>query len=460
MTNSPRILIAGTQSGVGKTTLSTAIMACLKKRGYAVQPYKVGPDYIDPGYHFAATGRISRNLDCWMLGEDTVKEVFARASKDADISVIEGVMGLYDGLGPTSISSSAHVAKTLGAPVVLVIDVRSMARSSAAVILGYIKMDPSVKIAGVILNKVGTARHFRFLKEAIEEVCSIPVLGFVRREKKIELPERHLGLLPSAEKKGLLEHIESMTEAVEEGVDIEKIVSLARAYEICPEPALNIFPKKASECKVRVGVFRDEAFNFYYQDSLDLLQMLGGEIVECSPLRNSSLPADLHGLYIGGGFPEMFLKELSQNQAFKNDLKRAAGSGMPIYAECGGLMYISSSITDFEGKEYQVAGVLPGRCKMGKKRAALGYVTATALADSILCSRGVNLRGHEFHYSVFESSQKYTYAYELTRWGEESRRLDGVAVGNILASYAHLHFAGCPEAAVKFLLTCEKFKKS
>lgn len=460
MQNIPRILIAGTHSGVGKTTLSTAIMACLAGRGYCVQPYKVGPDYIDPGYHSAATGRISRNLDCWMLGEDTVRELFIRSAADADISIVEGVMGLYDGLGSTSTGSSAHVAKTLNAPVLLVLDVRSMARSAAAVVLGCMRMDPGVRLAGVILNRVGSQRHYRILKEAIEDTCRVPVVGYVHRQAGIELPERHLGLLPTAEKAGLADHIKALAKAVEEGIDLGQVVALAREAGTCPVPSTRVFPEKKTDCRVRIGVVRDQAFNFYYQDGQDLLGALGADLVGCSPLKDGGLPGDLHGLYIGGGFPEMFLEELSQNERFKNDLTSAAGSGMPVYAECGGLMYLASSIADFNGNEYPAAGLLPGRCRMAKKRAALGYVTATALHDNILCSRGTALRGHEFHYSTLELQQKYTGAYRLTRWGEEPAREDGVVAGNILASYVHLHFAGCPGAAMKFIDSCERYKEN
>ncbi|HOV78675.1 MAG TPA: cobyrinate a,c-diamide synthase [Bacillota bacterium] len=458
MKKRPRILIAGTQSGVGKTTISAAVMSCLTKRGYKVQPYKAGPDYIDPGYHFAATGRTSRNLDCWMMSEDTVREVFLRASYDADISVIEGVMGLYDGVGSTALGSTAHVARVLEIPVLLVLDARSMARSAAAVVLGYIKMDPAIRIAGVILNKVGSFRHYEILRKAVEEVCNVPVLGYVRRQEAVELPERHLGLLPAAEKAELDEHIEAMTAAFEEGVNIEKIVELARSAENCREPEDKVFPDKKLLRRARIGVFRDRAFHFYYQDSIDLLEMMGGEIVECSPLNSTQLPADLQGIYAGGGFPEMFLNELSLNGPFRNDVKRAASDGMPVYAECGGLMYLSSFICDFEGREYPAAGVLPGRCKMGKRRAGLGYVTARSLCDSIICNRGDLLRGHEFHYSVFESDAELTYAYQLSRWGERNSKYEGAVLGNIHASYVHLHFAGCPDSAGKFIDSCEKFK--
>lgn len=459
MQNFPRILIAGTHSGVGKTTLSTAIMACLARRGYRVQPYKVGPDYIDPGYHNAATGRVSRNLDLWMLGEDTVRELFIRSAGDADLSIVEGVMGLYDGLGSTSSGSSAHVARILNTPVLLVVDVRSMARSAAAVVLGYKQLEPGLKIAGVILNRVGSERHYRMLKEAIEDTCLIPVVGCVHRQAGIELPERHLGLLPTAEKNGLSEHIETMAKAVEVGIDLDQIVALAGEAATCPAPSRKVFPEKAVEPRVRIGVVRDQAFNFYYQDGLDLLRVMGAELVACSPLDGGGLPQNLHGMYIGGGFPEMFLERLSQNELFKEDLKMAAGAGMPVYAECGGLMYLAYSVSDFEGNEYSVAGLLPGRCRMERKRAALGYITATSMQDNILNTRGKALRGHEFHYSTLQLFDKFDRAYLLTRWGENSAREDGVVAGNVLASYVHLHFAGCPDAAARFIDHCEKYKE-
>ena len=459
MQNMPRIVIAGTHSGVGKTTLATALMACLTGRGLRVQPFKVGPDYIDPGYHNAATGRVSRNLDCWMLGEETVREVFIRSASGADLSVIEGVMGLYDGRGATSSGSSAHVANLLKAPVLLVLDVRSMARSAAAVVLGFQHMDPGVKICGVLLNRVGSLRHYNILKEAIETTCDLPVVGYVRRQAGIELPERHLGLLPTSEKSGLADHIGKLAKAVEEGVDPERIISLAKGAGICPAPSYRVFPDRKRDPQVRIGLVRDQAFTFYYQDGLDLLEALGAELVECSPLKGEGLPGPLHGLYIGGGFPEMFLQDLSRNERFKRDLGAAANSGMPIYAECGGLMFLAAAIVDFEGNEYPAAGLLPGCCRMEKKRAALGYVTATSLQDNILCSRGTSLRGHEFHYSTLELSRQSAAAYLLTRWGDEPSREDGVVMGNLLASYVHLHFAGCPGAAQTFIKSCEAFKK-
>lgn len=461
MMKTPRLLIAGTNSGVGKTTLSTAIMASLSKRGLNVQPFKVGPDYIDPGYHTAATGRLCRNLDWWMLGEETLRELFIRSAEQADISIIEGVMGLYDGIGASANSSSAHVAKILETPVILVLDVRSMARSAAAVVLGYQQMDPGVNISGVILNRVGSRRHYRILKEAIESNCRIPVVGYVYRQpEEIQLPERHLGLLPTAEKSRLPEHLTAMRQAVEEGIDFEHLIALAKETESIKKPENHVFPDMPGTYKVRLGLVQDQGFNFYYQDALDLLTAFGAELVPCSPLSGQGLPANLHGLYIGGGFPEMFLEELSRNTLFQQELKAATDSGMPVYAECGGLMYLTTSIIDFNNRNYPAAGLIDGRCRMGQKRAGLGYVTAVALHDSLICSRGASLRGHEFHYSTLELGREYQGAYRLAKWGEGTTWQDGVITDNILASYVHLHFAGCPDAARKFIESCEKYKNS
>lgn len=458
MSSIPRLLIAGTNSGVGKTTLSTAIMASLHKRGLNVQPFKVGPDYIDPGYHNAATGRVCRNLDWWMLGEETLRELFIRAAADADVSIIEGVMGLYDGIGATANSSSAHVAKILETPVILVLDARSMARSAAAVVLGYQQMDPAVNICGVILNRVSSLRHYRILKEAIESNCRTPVVGYVYRQPDIQLPERHLGLLPTTEKSRLPEHLTAMQQAVEEGIDFAHLIALAGETVSLPKPGRRVFPDMPGEPRVRLGLVQDRGFNFYYQDALDLLTAFGAELVPCSPLSGQGLPADLHGLYIGGGFPEMFLEELSRNTLFQKDLKAAVASGMPVYAECGGLMYLTTSIVDFNNRKYPAAGLIDGCCRMGQKRAGLGYVTAKALDDNILCSRGDSLRGHEFHYSTLELGREYQRAYRLAKWGEQTAWQDGVITANILASYVHLHFAGCPDTAGRLIESCEKYK--
>lgn len=457
MKNFPRLVIAGVHSGVGKTTLSTAVMGALTRLGLKVQPFKVGPDYIDPGYHTAATGRVSRNLDAWFLGVDGVREMFARSAGDADISVIEGVMGLYDGRGSGEEGSTAQVAKILRAPVMLVLDARSMARSAAALVTGYKYFDSGVNLAGVFLNRVGGDRHYHLLKEAIEQNCGVPVLGRAGRWDGLELPERHLGLLPTAEKEGVLPYIKALSEKITGGIEVERLLELARSVPAPPPPSRRVFPSAGPPASVRLGVVMDSAFNFYYHDGLDLLGALGAEIVPCSAL-DGAFPGDIDGLYIGGGFPEMFARELSGNHAFIQGLRAAHARGMPIYAECGGFMYLTRAVTDFQGERHQMAGVIPGECRMQSKRAALGYVTATALADNILVAGGQSIRGHEFHYSTLELDQGSPGAYRLFKEGVGGSRADGYVRGNLLASYLHIHFAGHPEAAGRFINKCLEYK--
>jgi len=452
----PRVMIAGTHSGAGKTTIATAVMAMLHKKGLRVQPYKVGPDYIDPGFHRAATGRVSRNLDTFFLGEAGVKEVFVRSAASADICVIEGVMGLYDGIGAGDEGSSARVAEILGCPVILVVDARSMARSAAAVVWGYANLPGGISLAGVILNRVGSERHFNILTEAIEEKTGVPVLGGILRDHALHMPERHLGLVPSVENEQVREVKDILAERVAKGVSAEKLVNLARSA-----PALgaeeNIFAVEPGE-PVRLGIVRDSAFNFYYQDGLDLLSAMGAELVYCSALVDRALPERVDGLYIGGGFPEMFIEQLADNRPFIDDLKRRVITGLPVYAECGGLMYLCRSIADFAGREHAGAGILPARCRMEKKRVALGYVKATALRDNVLVPRGAVLRGHEFHYSSI-TGHNLVPGWELRKPGASAGRPDGHAAGNVLAGYLHIHFAGSPDAACGFIKSCADYRR-
>ncbi|MFZ5631812.1 MAG: cobyrinate a,c-diamide synthase [Bacillota bacterium] len=455
----PRIVIAGVHSGVGKTTVATALMRTLARSGLKVQPFKVGPDYIDPGYHTEATGRFSRNLDAWFLGDDGVREMFIRSAAGADISVIEGVMGLYDGRGSGGEGSTAHVAKVLGAPVILVLDARSMARSAAAMVLGYKNFDPQINLCGVILNRVGSQRHFLLLKDAIQSSTGVSVLGRISYSAGMELPERHLGLLPTAEKNNLAPLLDLMAHKIGEELDLEGLVQLAKKAPALPPPAVRVFPETPADPAVRIGLVLDDAFNFYYRDGLDFLSALGAEIVPCSALEGK-LPPDLDGLYIGGGFPEMFAGRIAQNREFIAGVRREVRRGMPVYAECGGMMFLSEGITDFNGREYPMAGIIPGKTVMLKKRAALGYVTALTLKDNILARSGRRIRGHEFHYSVMHGLNQPDHAYLLAKEGEEDPRPDGYACGSLLASYLHIHFAGCPEEARNFVEACRAFRSS
>ena len=453
----PRIVIAGVHSGVGKTTVATSLMKALTLSGLKVQPYKVGPDYIETYYHTEAAGRWCRNLDAWFLDGDGVREMFARSAGGADVSIIEGVMGLYDGRGAGDEGSTAHVARLLDAPVVLVVNARSMARSAAAMVLGYKSFDPAVRLCGVILNRVGSERHYRLLRESIEEGTGVPVLGRVSYSPGVELPERHLGLLPAAERKNVKLLLEEMAHQIKEGLDLDMLVKLARSAPSFSPPEKRVFPEVPARPEARLGVVLDSAFNFYYRDGLDLLSSLGAELVTCSALEGG-LPPDLDGLYIGGGFPEMFAGEIARNSEFIDGVRRAYSSGMPIYAECGGMMFLSRGVTDFSGHRHPMAGLIPGETVMLGKRAALGYVTARVLGDSILAPAGSIIRGHEFHYSELKGADTSRQAYLLKKEGEERSRADGYADGSLLASYLHIHFAGCPKEAGSLVKACRNYR--
>ena len=466
MTLLPRLMFAGTNSGVGKTTITTAVMTALTRQGYKVQPYKVGPDYIDPGYHLAATGKISRNLDSWFLDLDGIVEIFIRSAVNADLSVIEGVMGLYDGYGTGEDGSSAQVAKLLKCPTVLILDARSMARSAAAVVYGFRNFDPKVPIVGAILNRVGSDRHYRILKDSVESNCGIPVLGAIKRNELLVMPERHLGLVPTSEKNDMKERLDMLAATVSASIDLERLVLLAKQAEELTEPEKKLFPIKSltygTQSNVRIGVARDEAFNFYYQDGLDLLSALGAELVFFSPVHDNHLPPELDGLYLGGGFPEMFLDALGNRKTFLSDIREAVASGMPVYAECGGFMYLTEAIEDFSGKKVDMAGVVPGYCRMEHRRAALGYVTATFLKDTVLAPQGTVIKGHEFHYSTYFAPESVlpVPAYLMVKSDGSMENYAGYAGGNILASYLHLHLATHPQLAKNFIKSCSRFKSS
>lgn len=458
----PRFMIAGTHSGVGKTTITTAVLSLLTQTGYKVQPFKVGPDYIDPTYHTAATGNKSRNLDSWMLGENMVRKVFAHSAASADLAVIEGVMGVFDGAsGKAEDGSSAHIAKLLDCPVVLIVDVKSMARSAAAVVMGFKNFDPGLNIAGVILNRIGSERHLNLVKEAIETYCNLPVLGYIRKNTNLELPSRHLGLVPTIEGGTLSDTVASLSDEIKESIDISKLIEAANsAPDFIPEPdkpEINS-PEICGADIVRIGIALDEAFSFYYEDGLDILRRAGAKLVPFSPLHDKNLPPDLDGIYIGGGFPEIFIEQLAANNEIKGAIKAAAESGIPVFAECGGLMYLSRFIIDFDGKKYPMVGLVPGTSIMQNRLAGMGYVTAESTTDNIISSQGNCVRGHEFHYSRLEpDTTEFPYAFKFTRNRSGETVLDGYADKNILASYLHLHFGTNPQLAVNFVNNCRNY---
>ena len=460
--NISRLVIGGTSSGVGKTTIAASLIAALAKRGLRVQPFKCGPDYIDPGYLSLAAGLPCRNLDSWMLSQESLIELFDRAVRKVDVAVVEGVMGLYDGRnGLEGAGSTAEIARCLRAPVILIMDVAKMSGSAAAVALGYRQLDPEVNLAGVILNNVGSPRHRQWVTEAIEKRAGVPVLGALPKNADLRLPERHLGLIPTAEGGELSEYIEMVREQVESMVDVSAIMRLANTAEPLPQmTGSKLFPQKKEPVRANIAVAQDEAFCFYYHDNLDLLAAWGAALTFISPLKDSGLPADIQGVYIGGGFPEMYAGRLSANAKFKGALKEAAGAGIPIYAECGGLMYISEGIIDFEGNKHVMAGLVPGWAEMQKKRARMGYTVAEALQDNILTRRGESLRGHLFHWSKLPAPTREA-AYRIL---EPQEQLEGFVLGpksNILGSYLHLHFGSKISLAKRFVESCaysERFR--
>ncbi|HBI04471.1 MAG TPA: cobyrinic acid a,c-diamide synthase [Paenibacillaceae bacterium] len=457
----PRILIAGTHSGAGKTTLTLGLMAAFIKRGLRVQGFKCGPDYIDPAYHTAITQRPSRNLDSWMMNHDLVRNVYLHGSRGADLSIMEGVMGLYDGKSPTSdVGSSAEISLITKTPVILVINIKSMARSAAAIVKGFQSLNPKVNIVGVIANFAGSKGHGELVRQAIEQECGIPLLGVLTADQQISIPERHLGLLPAVERGELEGLFTRLADVMEENIDLEGILALAGQVEDLGELGEKedpFVPSSASPL-VRIAVARDGAFNFYYPENLELLQAAGAELVYFSPVAGEQVPSDVDGLYIGGGFPEEFAPQLCKHDEVAQSVKGAIEKGMPTLAECGGFMYLTDELEKTDGTRYPMAGVIPGRTVMQKKLVALGYREVTGLRDNFLLE-GQKARGHEFHYSTFEpgsdSLQPAYMSKGLRKDGEE-----GVVVGpdNLVAGYTHLHFASQPHLVSRWIDACQKYQ--
>ncbi len=443
----PRILIAAAQSGSGKTTIVTGIIAALKRRGFRVCACKTGPDYIDPGYHRLAGAERSLNLDTWMTDSSVMTALFSEAAECCDIAVIEGVMGLYDG-GLNGVSSSAEIAKMLSSPVLLVIDSKSMGDSAAAVALGFREYDREVDLQGVILNRLGSDNHRNIITSAMERL-GIPVLGAIKRDEKLNIPERQLGLTPAEESRNL-DIIALMRETVENGLNLDAIIEAARAaapLSVPPMPACDPFAQG-----VKIAVAHDEAFSFYYPESLSALSKRGAELVFFSPLKDDSLP-EADGLILGGGFPELFACGLSANIKMKESIVAAANAGMPIFAECGGFMYLTDSIRTLQGDEFKMVGLIPGKCFINDKLQTVGYVEAEALTDTAICPIGTVIRGHEFHFSSFEPDrpEAFPWAFSFTRRRTGAVYPGGCSSGNLLASYLHLNFAGNGRLAEGFL---------
>ncbi len=457
MSKSRRLVIAGTGSGAGKTTVTIGLMAALKRKGHVVQGFKCGPDYIDPTYHTAVTGRVSRNLDSWMLEHHTMKEIFARGSRGADISIIEGVMGMYDGKDPTNDKgSTAEISILTQSPVLLVIGAQSMARSAAAIVKGFQMLNREARIVGVIANKVGSEGHFKIVKTAIEQECGVPVVGYLKRESDLEIPERHLGLVPSVERGELAPLFERLADLIAETVDVARIWELAQAEELVVEPRM--FGSVSSQSpRVKIAVAKDPAFHFYYPENFELLEAYGARLHYFSPLAGETVPPDADGLYIGGGFPEEFAAELSENTAVLESFRNAIRSGLPTLAECGGFMYLTEAIVTTDGSVYPMAGLIPGKVSMQKRLAALGYREVTGKAGNFLIGPDEQAKGHEFHYSTFAADEELPHAYETK--GLRGTKPEGYAQDNLVAGYTHLHFASNPALAKRWVERCLEVKR-
>ncbi|MGW1405775.1 cobyrinate a,c-diamide synthase [Streptomyces sp. NPDC002403] len=456
--NVPRLVIAAPSSGSGKTTVATGLMAAFAGRGLAVSPHKVGPDYIDPGYHTLATGRPGRNLDAYMCGPDPVAPLFAHGARGCDLAVVEGVMGLYDGAaGQGELASTAQVAKLLKAPVVLVVDASSQSRSVAALVHGFASWDPQVRIGGVILNKVASQRHEALLRDALDE-SGLPVLGVLRRAEQVAVPSRHLGLVPVAERRGdAVGAVAAMREQVVAGCDLDALMALARSAPALPGEAWDaaeaigacggpVPPSSAAGGRGPVvAVASGAAFTFSYAEHTELLTAAGAEVVPFDPLRDEVLPEGTRGLVIGGGFPEVYASELSANAALRGAVAGLAQSGAPVSAECAGLLYLARSLDGLP-----MCGVLDAEARMSK-RLTLGYRQAVAVSDSVLAAPGTRVRGHEFHRTVLEPG-----AGAAPAWGmhQPERRVEGFVQGGVHASYLHTHWASEPGMARRFVERC------
>ncbi|WP_395572683.1 cobyrinate a,c-diamide synthase [Streptomyces sp. BK79] len=451
VTSVPRLVIAAPASGSGKTTVATGLMAAFAARGLAVSPHKVGPDYIDPGYHALATGRVGRNLDAYLCGPELVGPLFLHGARGCDVAVVEGVMGLYDGAaGEGELASTAHVAKLLRAPVVLVVDASSQSRSVAALVHGFVSWDPEVRVGGVILNKVGSDRHEALLREALDCV-GVPVLGVLRRARQVSTPSRHLGLVPVAERGAeAVEAVAAMAALVSDGCDLEALAGLARSagaldcaawdagVAVSPPPAPLPGPK-------RVAVAGGAAFTFSYAEHTELLAAAGAEVVVFDPLRDEGLPEGTAGLVIGGGFPEVYAAELSANEPLREAVAELALGGAPVAAECAGLLYLCRELDGLP-----MCGVLDACARMSE-RLTLGYRDAVAVADSALAVAGTRMRGHEFHRTVVEPG-----AGAAPAWGMRApeRRVEGFVERGVHASYLHTHWASEPGVARRFVERC------
>jgi cobyrinic acid a,c-diamide synthase len=454
-------VIAGTHSGVGKTTVTLGLLAALKKRGYRVRGFKIGPDFIDPGHHAALTGMPSCNLDGWMLSREYNRQSFARFLRGHDVGVVEGVMGLFDGYaGKSEAGSTAEMAKWLGLPVILVVDASAMARSVAALIHGFRSFDRDLNVAGVIFNRIGGSGHLQYLREALEGIPEVTLLGGLPHNESMTIPERHLGLVTREEHHLTPAQVEQLASWIEDHVDLARLLRMSVAQR--PDFAVEEQQRPTKEGKsktVRLGVARDEAFCFYYPDNLELLEKAGAELVFFSPVHDRHLPPDLQGIYLGGGYPEVHAQYLASNTTMRQEIKAFIEQGRVVYAECGGFMYLTTGIRTVQGALVPMVGVYPTVVRMLPRLKALGYVEVT-IEKPIGPFPPGQARGHEFHYSELEN-ENFCYGpidslYNVRKHRGETPRPEGYLYKNCLASYVHLHFGSNPEFAAALVSHARK----
>lgn len=442
----PAVIVSATHSGAGKTTATASIIRGLRRSGLRrVQPFKLGPDFIDPAYLAEAAGRPAVNLDLWMMGDEGVRSAFGRWSSDADIAVIEAMGALYDGEDGTENGSAAAVAKLLGLPVLVVLDAYGMTRTAGAILLGLREFDPDVRIAGCVLNRVGSAAHAEMISAALNEEQRELVVGTIQREDALDIPERHLGLLTATENQGDVKLREQAQLRAGAGIDLERIAAIAGTSMPQDRPPVAVSDMPACpRPRARLALARDAAFCFYYEENLRLLAEAGFELVPFRPTQDSALPEDVDAVYLGGGYPESFAAELAANTSLAGDLRQMATKGVPIYAECGGLLYLGRSLTGFDGARHAMSGLLPVDTRMDSAYLAISYVEARTRSDSPLGPAGIVARGQEFHQSRIVGGEPTLTLYELTDSRGPARR-EGFLQGSLAASYVHLHFASCPE---------------
>ena len=455
----PRIIIAGTQSGTGKTSLTLALIASLKRRGLRIQTFKVGPDFLDPSYLSVASGRPCYNLDGWMSRKNYVLELFCRKTMDADIAVIEGVMGLFDGSDPsTSEGSTAEMALWLDAPVLLIVNVHGMARSLSAIVKGCVEFERDLKIAGIIANHTGSDHHRDWLAQSLESASLPSLLGVIPRGALPNLPSRHLGLITADPQNLPPRVLEEFADVFEKNISPDTILRIARNTSPLPTQAPAVEGKLFRK-QIPVGLAYDRAFHFYYPDNLDELQSMGCDLIRFSPLEDRKLPEGLNGIYLGGGYPEEYAEALSDNQEMQEAIRQYAGRGFPVYAECGGLMYLTRGIETTEGKRYPMVGLLPVWSRMLDRLKSLGYVEITLMQNSLWGESGAVFRGHEFHYSELteplQDDALWASVYKVKHRRSKTISLEGFQREKVLASYVHLHWASRPEGIANFISQLE-----